>query len=976
MSSGRHRNKRAESQDAAERYTYEDAATLDESAFEGSSIGRRTFLQVAAATGAALALPSTVSAEVDDERVTDLAEFAVNATPDDYEATLVLEFEDSDGVESFYTEFGEPDWDIDEDDRAPKVVYREDPTPAAHAYLTVDELDFALDEFDVEYVDFSPGANPFWKLEDPFGDYEVHPEYVDNYDVFPRVEHSRDWISHTEAGQALDHVEAQHPDMVNVRRIGHGPGWSNQLTNEDRDRRDLYVVELTNDVQDRATFQEKDKAVFILGIHGNERAGVAAGSRIIENAARGEADEFTPLLDDVAIVFVYINPDGWLVRNPHIGWGDELHPAWRNFYDIDEDGPILQHWRGNASEQGTIDTNRQYPTIGWADPSFWPAEPDDLPDERPDTGVGYEEIVPDALATVDHLREYANVEYVCDYHMMGFAPWMVLNLESNAVVGHLNEHNLDQVNIEIGEGMRDQWGSPEAIADDTIRAGQDTAGLDEYVPTSLFDYGSIHDSIGYNVSGALLDWAGQPEEFGGLGAITVAPELSMRDFAHWRPYIERHLETAYYVSMREHAEMTAADTDATVVTGEQDTAYVTASELTRTSADLSHTDKSPGQGHGRGRDRATEVQRRHDVVQPGPEGSAKTSATERTHSLSVTLDAHGVEDGVVQLINPAGRVVQAFDFGALEARPCHVDHPQFFVHDPDEGEWSVAFDGGGEGELAVSFFGVETDEEHPDPEAVFGYSQTEYVVNPMQFFADLEPFVEDGEMDGMRLHDVKNGRLMRGRSGERHYDKLVISSDAQRDDDEYISAIEEFVEAGGDLVLTDRGLHLLAELDVGDAADISEDDLETVDVYVADLVDRDFDHYLLEDIRPLQQELWKSPQIGYAWPEVDQPATMIDDDAFEAAGGDVAGRMEQTPWWVPEPGFTDVAAGSLSAGDSEINVIGSILPPANQEYLHPFGMADYATSFMGHTVLLNALGFEQRRYVDGELVGTWGELRK
>ena len=100
----------------------------------------------------------------------------------------------------------------------------------------------------------------------------------------------------------------------------------------------------------------------------------------------------------------------------------------------------------------------------------------------------------------------------------------------------------------------------------------------------------------------------------------------------------------------------------------------------------------------------------------------------------------------------------------------------------------------------------------------------------------------------------------------------------------------------------------------------------------------------------------------------DRPITVIDDDAFEAAGGEVAGRMDGTD-------AAGVAAGSLSAGDAEINLIGSALPPAYQEYLHPFGMADHALSFMGHTMMCNALGFEQRRFVDGELVGTWGELR-
>jgi len=938
------------STDGPDRYTRADATDLDDAAFDAQPIDRRTFLRVAAATGAALALPGAVRADVTDDSLTDIAGFVVDATPDEYEAALVIEFEDSDALTAFDEEYGDSDWDIDEENRAPKVVTRESPTLAAHAHLTADELAHALDEIGgIDHVDYSPGANPFWKLDGGYAN-----------GVFPDIEDARDWISHPEAGAALEHLEAEYPDMVRLKRIGQGPGWENSFSGESGDSNDIYVAELTNDIQNDTAFQEKDKAVFTVGIHGNERAGVEAGARIIERAANGDAPAFNSLLDDIVVVFVYINPDGWTIRKPQYG----PHP-YAGFFG----SPYYGHYRGNGS---LVDTNRQYPTIGWANPAFWPAEPESAPEGRPGYDVGYEDVVPDALATVDHLRGYDNVEYLCDYHMMGFADTMVLNLESNAAYEHDGTHNLEEVNRRIGDAMTEQWGSPRAIAADTIRAGKDSTfgDPDDYVPDELFDYGSIYDSLGYNITGGLLGWAGQPEEFGGLGAVTVAPELAMRDFSDWRPYVERHLATAYRLSMREFAELTAASTDATVATGGQDTAYVTTDELTRTSADLSHTDESPGKGDGPGQDRATEVQRRHGTAQPGPSGRTDTASRRRTHSLGAVVDDFGDESGVVTLRDPSGTAVRTIDLGESDDR-------SFYVPNPEAGDWSVAYDG--DGAVGVEFVTVDTDEEHPDPEEAFGYPQEEYVVNPMQFFADLEPNLESGSMDGLRVHDVTIGRLMRGNSGDRRYDKLVISHDVGREDPSYVSAIETFVEAGGDLVLTDTGLHLLEALDVGDAADLSADDIETVEVGIANLVDRDLDHYLLADIRPLQRELWKSPQVGYVPNVNDQPATIVDDDAFEAAGGSVAGRMQVdgsgSPWTPPEIVDSGVAVGSLSAGESEINLLGSVLPPANQRELHPFGMADYAVSFMGHTMICNALGFQQRRFVQGELVGTWGDVR-
>jgi hypothetical protein len=581
-------------------------------------------------------------------------------------------------------------------------------------------------------------------------------------------------------------------------------------------------------------------------------------------------------------------------------------------------------------------------------------------------------MVPDALATVEHLRGYDNVEYVCDYHMMGFSSSMVLNLESNAAYDHDGTHNLDEVNQRIHDGMYDHWGGPEAIADDTMRASGDTSNNPEYVPDELFNWGTIYDSIGYNITGGLLGWGGQSEEFGGLGAVTVAPELGMRDFATWRPYIERHLVTAYHISQREFAEMCAADTEATVVTGGKDTAYLTTDELTRTSADLSHTDEGPGQGQGGGRDRATQVQRRHETVQPGPSGRAEMSSDDRTHSIAARFHAHDVDEGVVSLVNPAGQVVREVDLADLETEECCMtDETSFYIPDPDAGGWSIEFDG--DGDLNLDVVTIETDEEHPDPEEIMGYSQREYVVNPMQFFADLESFLEDGSMKGISPHHVRIGRLMRGNSGERRYDKLVISGDVGRDDHAFVEAVEEFVEAGGDLLLTDAGLYLLDALEIGEAAGISADDIESIEVDIANLEDRDFDHHLLTDIRELQLEMWKGSQLGYTTGE-DSPATIIDDDAFEGAGGEIAGRMIGGSPWTPGP--EGVAAGTLSAGDAEINVLGSVLPVANQRELHPFGMSDYAVSFMGHTLICNALGFEQHRYVDGDLVGVWGELRE
>ena len=127
---------------------------------------------------------------------------------------------------------------------------------------------------------------------------------------------------------------------------------------------------------------------------------------------------------------------------------------------------------------------------------------------------------------------------------------------------------------------------------------------DQFVPqggsyNGLLDWGTIYDTLGYQVTGAFLGWAGVPEEQGGLGAITVAPEMLHSNpnglaFMNWKPYWARHQTLSFRVSMREYAKLAAADTEATVLTGNRDTAYVGSGELTRSSDDLPHTGDEAG----------------------------------------------------------------------------------------------------------------------------------------------------------------------------------------------------------------------------------------------------------------------------------------------------------------------------------------------------------------------------------------------
>jgi len=893
-------------------------------AFEGAPIDRRTFLGAAAATGAALSLPGTtpVAGNVSDPRLTDVCQYVVNNTGSDYETPVVVEFDNNATADWFDSQFTYDDKNRGED--PDKTVIRYFPSPAGHGLLTESEVATLLDNEGVTSVDFSPGANPFWKLQG--GSVST---------VFPDAVNSRGYLSYDEVVAGIDYLDSQYPNRVNDQTIGHSPGWYNSVNEEDTDW-DVHVTEVSNDLGNVA---DKDKVVYSLSIHGDERAGAEAGFRLIEDIAKGNASEFEGLLDDIVLLFVWTNPDGWVAREP---WTDTVGFTDRNF----------RRGNGGSYNGSSLDTNRQYPTIGWTNPAFLPAEPDGAP-------TFFEDEVPDALAIVDHLRTYENVEYFCDYHGMYTADHMVYNLETNGPLDHAGIHELDALSRRTGTAMLRRWGKVEAMEDDIKEAAAIEYGSTNFVPSGeqfngLFDWGTVYDTIDYQVTGGMMGWASAPEEFGGLGAVALSPEMIISNnysFAikEWKPWWTRHYAEGYRLSMRTFAELAAVDTDATIGTGGRDTAYVTTEELTRSSDDLPHTgdDADPPSG-------TTTVRSEREVVGPtaggGPTLSIRSEDT--TRSLFVQVDSAGGEAGV-RLLGPDGSVHDSIVVGDPQATTGPMPR-ELYVASPEEGDWTVEVDGD---DIDVSISALDSESTYPDPRDAWngeGFEQTEYEVNPMGFFEDLVSYLEDGTLEGIPQDTIGSDTL-------EGYDQLVVSHDVGIDDADYVDAIDSFVEGGGDLVVTDTGVHLLGALDAVEG--ISPDDIEDVTVQFATLSNRDLEHPLLCDVRPRQQELYKGPQIGYT-DGYDQPATVVDGGAFDAAGGESAGEMG---------GFGRVGLGRISLDDARIDCIGSILPPAKQtEILHPFGMADYAVSFMGHTILCNALGFEQRRFVAGGMVGTYG----
>lgn len=175
-----------------------------DSRFEDSRIDRRQFVRLSAATAGALALPGAATAQVESAAMRDTYQFAVNHTPTGERVPTLATCRDEAGVEAFA-------------EVAPDPVTTTSPTAAAYARLTADQAERAAALDGVSELAFSPGANPFWKLED----------YADG--VFPSAGESVGFIDYEEMIQGMERLQEQNPDRLRFRSIARTPAttiWS------------------------------------------------------------------------------------------------------------------------------------------------------------------------------------------------------------------------------------------------------------------------------------------------------------------------------------------------------------------------------------------------------------------------------------------------------------------------------------------------------------------------------------------------------------------------------------------------------------------------------------------------------------------------------------------------------------------------------------------------------------------------------
>ena len=222
------------------------------------------------------------------------------------------------------------------------------------------------------------------------------------------------------------------------------------------------------------------------------------------------------------------------------------------------------------------------------------------------------------------------------------------------------------------------------------------------------------------------------------------------------------------------------------------------------------------------------------------------------------------------------------------------------------------------------------------------FEAREWRASPDDYFADLRADLRNGALDALRPGEVTAARLAQ-------YDNLVIAgSAAARLTPADVRAVKAWVEAGGNLVLTDDALQLLEPLGV-----VPPGSVESMTAYAGATNFVDKAHDLVRDVRGLARETYEPVPLGFTLEDGgNAPVWYVKADAFD---GEVVGLAGNGQGSVPDPAKVDFGRAALGAGT--VVFLGALLPDPLPSADAPYGVDAYATTYTGNQLLRNALGW-------------------
>jgi hypothetical protein len=344
-----------------------------------------------------------------------------------------------------------------------------------------------------------------------------------------------------------------------------------------------------------------------------------------------------------------------------------------------------------------------------------------------------------------------------------------------------------------------------------------------------------------------------------------------------------------------------------------------------------------------------------------------------------------------------------FNQGSTYAQAGQAVH----VNSPDPGQWRICVTGGITANAGSLGF-VDLDLTFATEKAWEDPGQLPYSVTNMNFFEDLAPYMDPGQLAPVNVPDVLSGATRLDQ-----FSSLVIAdnpapglTNPSPELTLYKDKLVNFVKRGGNLVLTDGALQLLETMGFvpstcggtppqpcirrhhvyagyvgftrdGGSTDTYADPLAANIDQPGAAEGSSHRHQTFEpvplgfDIGSRQSCSGQPPATGPAT-QCTSPVWTVLQSAWETplmgANSRTVGQINNNfPACSPtpctaEPGRGNRAGfGELSLGCGRVRIIGALLPMPTERYYHPFGLANYAVTYSGYQAFKNLLQWNRPR---------------
>ena len=775
-------------------------------------------------------------------------------------------------------------------------------------------------------------------------------------------------------------------ELINLRELRDlEPAFANLdmqsagLPNEDlsRDRRDLYAVRVT-DRQSPVPERERKHFVYGLSIHGIERAGLEGGIRAAEDLVTWAAESpDQPILEpsnsgptagqvaeNAVVYFVLANPDGW-----HRG-------------EVTNGRVFFQRYNGNG-----MDINRDWAAVGYTQPEYTPFS-------EPETR-GYSAYLK-GLASKTSAGKFAGG---IDLHGM--------------VTSHSFSFTL------LGAGQRDY--RKNAISVDTAiktfrdaeerltwsphlaRADSCPGPLPEPFfgrtqgPMCTDQWGTVWDTINYQVAGSMGDWIDSPLGLDGVGMNNEMALSHLFPNTVFDPQIEQlHIDGNKGLVYSQIASLLFEQSVEYRPTGRigyvPNPARVTnpgKPEASDPTAALPAQDAIEGTEVG-GAGFEFEVQGSEKGVRNGSLTVEATWTNVRGISPDGFFEDFGGDDTALVLERFGGEhagdpeewieVARYFNqAGSYAQAGARID-----LNDPKPGRYRIR--------PAMRLAPMAVRVTFGSGRSIPVPAQAPYDVANTDFFPELNKYVPEGS----KLEAIDSRQVLRNPAALDRLDTLVLAGDgapgipAERRQ-AWFEAVRRFAERGGNVVLTDGALGALADIGLVPREAVRQGVFFAGWMNFADSEGPTYGRHplaagvdkegtaegqaTLDDVDYFNRhQLYEPVPLGYYvspggasnadcsanGDRCDSPNWVVADEAWTKAGGDIAARtFVREAEEAGSSGFSGVSLGELRLGAGRIRIVGALLPPPTEKNYHPFGLASYALTYTGYQVFENAVNYQR-----------------